>query len=266
MAAVAAALAALASQDTADGGGQLAASPATAAPPSSASAADRLPTEPAAGFDPEVVSTTPPAPSTSVTSTDASPTTASTSLSTGIVVTTADPRSLAQRYAGITEPVAMGRSDGVTWKQVEAESEVPRTAEVPAIPGFEKVRSPNILLPDGRVLVVGTAESDPPIAVEYRRNPDTQPPDQPEPEWTSDARRPVRLFVYDPDRGELTAVSGVPQVGEYRTAVSEGTMADAVLQVRVLPGGQFVAYSVGYMLAAYDAERDIFIAPLPPAA
>lgn len=225
LAAAAAALAAWAALAGTDEGGRLTASPATALPS----------------------------------------TTASTGQSTGIVVTTADTLPLAEQFAGITEPVGVRISQGVTWDQVVAESDPPRMAPVPAIPGFTKVRSPDIPLADGRVLVVGTLDSDPLIPVRSRRNPATLPSDVPAPEWSDDARLPVRLFVYDPDRGALAAVSGVPQVGEYRTAVSEGTMADAVLQVRLLPGGQLVAYSVGYMLAAYDAERDIFIAPLPAA-
>lgn len=195
----------------------------------------------------------------------ASTTAASTSSWSGIVATTCDPRPLAERFAGITEPVAVGESGGVTWSQVEAESDPAEPVPVPAIPGFEKERSPNILLADGRVLVVGIADGDTPIAVKYRRNPDAQPPDQPAPEWTSDAQRPVRLFVYDPGGGELVAISGVPPASEYRTAISEGATLEAVINVRVLSGGHLVAYTVGLVLAAYDLEREIYIAPIPPA-
>lgn len=196
---------------------------------------------------------------------DGSTTTASTSVSTVIVVTTtADPRALAVQFEGITEPVAVGASGRVTWSQVAAESDVPKTVSVPAIPGFTPMGSPvAIPLDDGRVLVVGQSGRDAPIAARYRRNPSSLAPGLPAPEWTEEAQLPVRLFVYDPGGDGLVAVSGIPETHDYATAVSEGTTPDAVLEVRVLPGGRLVAYSVGFRGAGYDSERDIFIAPIP---
>ncbi len=82
-------------------------------------------------------------------------------------------------------------------------------------------------------------------------------------ERTSEPRRPIRLFLYEPANGLLAPVSGIPESTEVSTAVSTSFGPDTVLRVEVLADEAMVAYSVGFNGAAYDIEHSLYLAPLP---
>lgn len=127
------------------------------------------------------------------------------------------------------------------------------------IDGFTSFRNRQVVLSDGRRLIVGSAESDAEIEIWSRLNP-TLDPDGP---IAKGSTRPVRVFVYDPKNGETTAVSHWPANQPYFTFSHEGEAPDVVLDVIVLPGELTVAYSAGFSDAAYDLPRSLHLAPIP---
>lgn len=122
------------------------------------------------------------------------------------------------------------------------------------IPGFVPHNDIAAVLSDGRYLIRGRSDQD--QLVESW----VQPMDG---ERTSEPRRPIRLFLYDPADGLFAPVSGIPDSTEVSTAVTNSFGPDTVLRVEVLAGEQMVAYSVGFNGAAYDLEHSLYLAPLP---
>lgn len=132
------------------------------------------------------------------------------------------------------------------------------------ISGFEPFNDPGIMLADGRRVLRGRWDGDDDMVSSWQPNPASVPPGEVVPDPVDTITKPVRLFVYDPETGEIRPVSHVPAIHPYSTAVSVGEAPDAVLDVVVLPGQQTVAYITGFSGAAYDLPREIYVAPIPP--
>ena len=122
------------------------------------------------------------------------------------------------------------------------------------IAGFVPHNDIAALLSDGRYLIRGRWDQDQPMD-SWLQFVDG--------ERTSEARRPIRLFLYDPNDGLLTPVSGIPESTEVSTAVATSFGPDTVLRVELLAGEEMVVYSVGFNGAAYDLEHSLYLAPLP---
>ncbi len=131
------------------------------------------------------------------------------------------------------------------------------------IPDFEPFRR-GVPLDDGRFLVRGRWDRDEPIDSWFQRNPNAVPPGEEQPPRTDRSEPPIRLFVVDPERGEVEPISGWPTVRGYSTALSIGATPDLVLQLVVSPDQDAVAYTVGFSGAAYDIPYELWLAPIPP--
>jgi hypothetical protein len=123
-----------------------------------------------------------------------------------------------------------------------------------AIPGFTPHNDIAAVLSDGRYLIRGQWDQDEPMesSLQFVNG-----------ERTSEPRRPIRLFLYDPANGLLVPVSGIPESTEVSTAVSTSYGPGTVLRVELLAAETLVAYSVGFNGAAYDIEHSLYLAPLP---
>jgi hypothetical protein len=125
-----------------------------------------------------------------------------------------------------------------------------------SIRGFTPSRDIDAVLDDGRMLIRGEWAEDDVMEswVQFHS----------EEERRDNARRPMRLFVYDPAADVLTPISDVPESHEWSTAVTQSFGPDGVLRVTLLPGGSTVAYSVGFNGAGYDIDTALYLAPIPP--
>jgi hypothetical protein len=171
-------------------------------------------------------------------------------------------------YEDLAAPLllgSVGRGDLETaWEKLtEAGVDLPRLGEdAGPIAAFEPFNDPRIALSDGRFVVRGRWESDAPIEGWIQRNPVLLPEGEDNPVTTT-SRRPVRLFVYDPESGQLLPLSHIPAVHPCSTATSLGESADVVLAVVVLAGERAVGYTLGFNGAAYDIPREVYVASIP---
>ena len=164
-----------------------------------------------------------------------------------------------------TEPILIsaGPDLSAAWDQfVESAVSLDRAVSL-SIPGFEPFNDVRIALSDGRFIVRGRWDRDAVINSSYQRNPDSLPEGADNPVIDS-SDRPVRLFVYDQRTDALKPVSHTPSVFPYSTAMSVGDGPDIVLDVVVLDGELSVAYITGFSGAAYDIQREVYTAPIPP--
>ena len=123
------------------------------------------------------------------------------------------------------------------------------------IPGFRAHNDIAAVLSDGRFFVRGQWDGDEPV--------ETWIESFNSGERTTEPRRPIRLFLYDPATEELTPIGDLPPLRETSTAVSTSYSPDTVLRVEVLAGESAVAYSAGFNGAAYDIEHGLYLAPIP---
>lgn len=147
------------------------------------------------------------------------------------------------------------------WDEATSDSLAMATATAPAIGGFEPFNA-GWRLEDGRLLIRGRWTGDEVLPGWNQRNPDSLGPDEDEPERNENPSRPIRLFLIDEERRSLTALSHMPEVRAFQTAVSVGEAADVVLDVVVLPTGR-VAYLAGFGGAGYDVPYVAFDAAIP---
>lgn len=158
-----------------------------------------------------------------------------------------------------------GQSDlTATWSPyAEAAMELEPVAGLQGIPGFEPFND-GLRLPDGRILIRGSWDNDDPIARWYQRNPDSVAPAEPQPPVFDAVDRPIRLFVVDATTGSVAAVSHLPVVRPFNTAISVGEAPDVVLNFVVLDSGRRTAYTAGFDGSAYEVPYVLYVAPIPP--
>ncbi len=179
----------------------------------------------------------------------------------------ADDSASAQAAGAEPELVAEGfEAIDVAWQDALDNAAPLDTVELGAIDGFEAFRTV-WELPDGRLLATGRWDGDEPIARWYQPNPDAVAPGEEVRLPTEVIEPPVRLFVIDlaadaPD-SRFVAISHVPEVRPFNTAIARGEAPDVVLDMRLQNDGTTVVYTAGFSGAAYDIAEGLYVTTLP---